>query len=141
MQTTVREPEIIAHRGVRDRYPENSLPAFLDAVAEGVDAIKLDVHATSDGVLVVHHDSVLPAQSDSPLAGRKMRAIRASGLAEFELVPGVHVPTLKDVLDSVISQAGVYIEIKAPHIEALVAELIAALPAPSGKGAAPSFSS
>jgi glycerophosphoryl diester phosphodiesterase len=139
MPTTVREPELIAHRGVRDRYPENSLPAFLDAVAEGVDAIELDVHATRDGVVVVHHDPVLPAQPGSPLAGRKISAIDASELAEFELVAGVHVPTLKDVLDSVISQVRVYIEIKAPDIEALVADLIATLPAASGKCAAHSF--
>ncbi len=139
MQTTMREPEIIAHRGVRDRYPENSLPAFLDAVAEGVDAIELDVHATRDGVVVVHHEPLLPKQPDSALAGRKISAISASELADFELTAGVHVPTLKDVLDSVIAQVGVYIEIKAPAIEPFVANLLATLPVASGKCAVHSF--
>jgi glycerophosphoryl diester phosphodiesterase len=139
MQTTTREPEIIAHRGVRDRYPENSLPAFLDAIAEGVDAIELDVHATRDGVVVVHHEPLLPKQPDSPLAGRKISAISASELAEFELTAGVHVPTLKDVLDTVTPQVGVYVEIKAPDLEALVADLLATLPVGSAKCSVHSF--
>jgi glycerophosphoryl diester phosphodiesterase len=52
---------------------------------------------------------------------------------------GVHVPTLKEVLDSVISRVRVYIEIKAPDIEALVAEVLATLPATAGRCSAHSF--
>lgn len=53
--------EIIAHRGVRthaDSYkmaPENTLPALIEADKLGI-GIELDVMATSDGVVVVHHD-------------------------------------------------------------------------------------
>jgi glycerophosphoryl diester phosphodiesterase len=111
-------PETIAHRGVRDRYPENTLPAFAAALDEGADAIEIDVHATRDGVLVVHHDPLLPAKSSGPLAGRAIAGITAAEIAAFELASGVTAPTLEEVLQAVGGRARVYIEIKAPNIEA-----------------------
>ena len=53
--------ERISHRGAHQTLPENSIPAFLRAIELGADAIELDVHATSDGVVVVHHDPVVNA--------------------------------------------------------------------------------
>lgn len=50
---------IVAHRGDRERYPENTLTAFESAIAKGADAIELDVFSTRDGELVVHHDYTL----------------------------------------------------------------------------------
>ena len=125
MQEPRRAPEAIAHRGVRDRYPENSLPAFVAALDAGADAIELDVHASRDGVPIVHHDPTLPASSESPLAGRAITALDSSELASFELASGVIIPTLQEVLIAVISRARVYIEIKGPDIEQHVANVLA----------------
>lgn len=44
---------------------ENSLPAFRRAAAEGYRYVETDVHSTSDGVLVVHHDETLERTTDS----------------------------------------------------------------------------
>ena len=41
--------------------PENTLPAFADALARGCDGVELDVQLTRDGVAVVHHDDRLMA--------------------------------------------------------------------------------
>ena len=128
MRQSSRLPQAIAHRGVRDRYPENSLPAFIAAVDAGADAVELDVHATIDGVVVVHHDAQLSRDSASPLAGRAISALSYDELASFELAPGVSVPTLDDTLHAVSSRAKVYIEIKAAKIESLVANLLAKIP-------------
>lgn len=35
--------QIIAHRGASGEYPENTLLAFRQALAQGADAIELDV--------------------------------------------------------------------------------------------------
>ena len=48
--------EIIAHRGASRDCLENTLEAFQRALDQGADAFELDVHATRDGVVVVHHD-------------------------------------------------------------------------------------
>ncbi len=47
----------IAHRGACWELPENSLPAFERAIEIGADYVELDVHASSDGSLVVCHDA------------------------------------------------------------------------------------
>ena len=46
----------IAHRGLHDeKYPENSIPAFVEAVRYNY-PIELDVQLSSDGEIVVFHD-------------------------------------------------------------------------------------
>jgi glycerophosphoryl diester phosphodiesterase len=48
--------DIEAHRGGRARRPENTLPAFADALSMGVDTLELDMGVTRDGVVVVSHE-------------------------------------------------------------------------------------
>src|SRR5690349_17048621 len=52
-------PLHIAHRGMPRLARENTLPSFALALEAGADGLELDVHATRDGVVVVHHDAVL----------------------------------------------------------------------------------
>lgn len=47
------------HRGARALRPENTLPAFRYALAEGVDVLELDLAVTRDNVLVVSHSPFL----------------------------------------------------------------------------------
>lgn len=51
--------DIHGHRGARGLLPENTLPAFREAMALGVDILELDTGITADGVVVVLHDSSL----------------------------------------------------------------------------------
>src|SRR4051794_11094032 len=53
--------QVHGHRGARAMRPENTLPAFEYAIAQGVDALELDMAVTKDGVLVVSHDPELRA--------------------------------------------------------------------------------
>jgi glycerophosphoryl diester phosphodiesterase len=57
-------PMVIAHRGGAGISPENTLFAFKRAADLGVDVIETDVHATSDGVLVVIHDANVERTTD-----------------------------------------------------------------------------
>ena len=54
-----RRPRVFAHRGGCALGPENTLAAFDAGIAAGADGLELDVHLSSDGVVVVCHDATL----------------------------------------------------------------------------------
>ncbi len=110
--------ERIAHRGARRELAENTIPAFRRAVERGAHAIELDVHATQDEVVVVHHDPDLAL----PAAPGK---VRIADVEWSELARGGAVPRLRDVLEILPQHITVYVEIKGFAIERLVAAAIA----------------
>ncbi|MFB6461645.1 glycerophosphodiester phosphodiesterase [Bradyrhizobium tunisiense] len=48
--------DLEAHRGGRALLPENTLPAFANALSMGVDTLELDAGVTADGEVVISHD-------------------------------------------------------------------------------------
>lgn len=50
---------VYAHRGGAALRPENTIPAFDHGLSLGADGLEFDVHLSSDGVAVVHHDDTL----------------------------------------------------------------------------------
>jgi glycerophosphoryl diester phosphodiesterase len=118
-------PEIIGHRGAPRERPENTLPAFQRAVELGAGAVELDVHATSDGIVVVHHDPVPRAGSEPPdLAGRRIAELTWAELQRFRLDGGIGIPTLAAVLRALPARVRVYVEVKAPAADAAVLQLV-----------------
>ena len=123
--TDERRTAIIAHRGSSRERPENTLPAFLRALEQGADGIELDVHATRDRAVVVHHDPVPRATAPSPsLSGRPIADLTLSELRDFRLKGDVGIPTLEEVLRGIGDRAEVFIEIKGRHIERLVVDCV-----------------
>jgi glycerophosphoryl diester phosphodiesterase len=100
------------HRGARAVRPENTLPAFEYAIEAGADVLELDVWATADNVLVVHHDPLINTTICEGPGGE--RAIRKLTLEQVKLWdcgskknpefprqeprPGARIPTLDEVL-------------------------------------------
>lgn len=101
------------HRGARARRPENTLPAFRYAIAEGVDVLELDVAVTKDNVAVVSHDPLISATICSgPNLGIPIHTLTLAQLGEYDCgakknpafkdqvpVPGTRIPTLDQVFD------------------------------------------
>lgn len=128
-----RRPELIAHRGLPRRHRENTLPGFLAATAAGADGWELDVHATRDGVVVVHHDPMLPAVSGA-LAGVAIAALDWLQVAEVVVgQAGERIPKLDAVLVAAGLRTAVYVEVKARGIDEAVLACLARHP---GAGAA-----
>jgi glycerophosphoryl diester phosphodiesterase len=99
-----RKPAVLAHRGASGYELENSLAAFRRARELGADGVELDVHATRDGVLLVHHDLELPGAGPIP-------ALTASEAARIRLPNGEPVPTLAQALDT-LGDLQVWVEVK-----------------------------
>jgi glycerophosphoryl diester phosphodiesterase len=120
-----RSAALIAHRGAPREYPENTLPSFARALELRADGIELDVHATRDGVIVVHHDPVPRAATvDRRLAGRPIAELTHDQLRTFSVAPDVGIPTLSEVLALIGDVAVTYVELKAAGIEQRVIDVI-----------------
>lgn len=89
---------------------ENTLPSFALALDAGADGLELDVHATRDGVVVVHHDPVL---SDGTVIART----DAATLLRHEVAPGVTIPSLAELCVMVHGRAELFVEVKGTGIE------------------------
>ncbi|MDN3714287.1 glycerophosphodiester phosphodiesterase family protein [Paracoccus cavernae] len=50
---------IMAHRGARNLWAENSMLGFRNILPHGFDAVEFDVHLTDAGEMVVIHDATL----------------------------------------------------------------------------------
>ena len=70
---TAPNPRVIAHRGSSAQAPENTLPAFQLAWAQGADGIEADFLLTKDGHIVCFHD-----KDTKRLAGRQLTVADAT---------------------------------------------------------------
>ena len=99
---------VIAHRGASGHAPENTLPAYELALAQGADMIEIDLHRTRDGAIVITHDENLAGLGgrgeieDASLA--EVRALDAGG--------GERVPVLAEVLDRFGARIPLNLELK-----------------------------
>ncbi len=59
MAGTALALDLQGHRGARGLSPENTLPAFAQALGIGVTTLELDTAVTRDSVVVVSHDATL----------------------------------------------------------------------------------
>lgn len=108
--------DIVAHRGASHDAPENTLPAFRLAWAQGADAIEGDFYLSQDGRIVCFHD-----QTAKRLCGVE-RSIHAMTFAEIQRLDvgkwkgrkwaGTRVPTLGQVLTTIPEDKYMLIEIK-----------------------------
>jgi glycerophosphoryl diester phosphodiesterase len=113
---------IYAHRGASANHPENTLRAFRQALAMGVDGIELDVHATAEGIPVVIHDRDVGRTTSAVGYVDQMPLAR---LKTLDAGNGERVPTLAEVLTLVGDAAHLDVEIKGSNIERAVLDVLA----------------
>lgn len=95
--------EIIAHRGYRDLYPENTMIAFTNALIIGADSLELDLQMTSDGVPVVIHDDTVNRTTTgtgnvSSFTLINLQQLDAGSKFGGSLFSEVYIPTFEEVL-------------------------------------------
>ena len=114
-------PIVIAHRGIRSDYPENTLAAFEAAADSGIAMIELDVALTRDRQVIVIHDEALDRTTNG--TGR-VREKTYSEIRELDAgswfdprFAGEKVPSLEEVLERLGHRCRINIEIKSIAVE------------------------
>ncbi len=95
--------KVIAHRGSKGTHPENTLPAFQEAIDVQADGIELDVQLTRDGQLVVIHDEKINRTTNAKgwvkeLTLAEIKELDA-GSWFSENYKETRIPTLEEVLE------------------------------------------
>jgi glycerophosphoryl diester phosphodiesterase len=136
----------IGHRGASGYAPEHTFAAYDLARALGADYLEQDLQLTSDGVLVVLHDTTLNRTARGPAANctglvsdKTLAQIKTCDvgswfndarptLARPEYV-GLQIPTLEEVFQRYRRRVNYYIETKSPdtadHMEERLLALLA----------------
>lgn len=87
-------PKVIAHRGLhKNGAPENSLASLKNACELGCYGSETDVYITTDGKLVINHDSTI--------GGKTIEKSSYEDLKDIRLPNGESIPTLASFLDCV----------------------------------------
>lgn len=92
---------VAAHRGDWRNAPENSLRAFKNAAAMGVDVVELDLAKTKDGVIIIMHDQTIDRTTNGKgdPNGFTYDEIQKFGLRNgLGRVTANKIPTLKEVM-------------------------------------------
>ena len=119
-------PRAYAHRGWHTGGGlENTLAGFVRAVDEGFGYLELDVHATTDGVAVVHHDATLDRTTDG--SGR-LAALHSRALAGVRVGGREPIPLLEEVLTA-LPGTRVTVELKSAAAVDVVLALLERLDA------------
>jgi glycerophosphoryl diester phosphodiesterase len=114
--------DIEAHRGGRALLPENTLPAFANALSIGIDTLELDVGVAADGGIVISHERWLnpdlarDAKGDyiaapgTPFVKLRLDEVRTYDVGQIRpgstyakqfpdqrAIPGTRIPTLNEL--------------------------------------------
>lgn len=112
----------VAHRGVWDSAPENSLAALREAIRLGVDIVEMDAQLTADSHVVVIHDDTLDRTSDMrgcigkmTLAEIRQARLRGSDGGSAWPLSNEKVPLLYEVLEEARGRIVINVDVKHEH--------------------------
>jgi glycerophosphoryl diester phosphodiesterase len=131
MPTLDRSPRIIAHRGASEYMPEQTLKAYVRAIAEGADALECDVRLTADSHLVCVHDRRVDRTSNGrgPVSTLELATLQGLDFGSWKQAHSTDIEmpdvdrerdmllTLRHLIDTVLScgrEVGLAIETKHP---------------------------
>jgi glycerophosphoryl diester phosphodiesterase len=110
---------ILAHRGASADAPENTLPAFREAAAQGADGVELDVMLCGSGELVVCHDERLDrlAGLDLDVRTTPLWKLRRADVGAHLGFTSATIPTLEEVVAVLPPEMLINIEIKCETVD------------------------
>jgi glycerophosphoryl diester phosphodiesterase len=122
-----RQVVAIAHRGEHLHHPENTLPAYQEAIRVGADFFELDVRTTADGKLVLSHEGEVGRRTNGrgDIAKMTFEEVRAldAGIKSGPQFAGTKIPTFDEALDLARGKIGIYVDVKEASAKDLVTHI------------------
>ena len=100
---------VAAHRGWKDKYPENTMEAFEKAIELGVDQLETDVRMTSDGELVLIHDATLDRTTNGT---GNVHEFSFEEIRKLDAGNGEQIPTLREFMELIKDHPTITIDIE-----------------------------
>ena len=110
---------ILGHRGASADFPENTLEAFAEALAQGADGIELDVMRCASGELVVCHDEELSRLARKRWVVERTRwwQLKQADVGSALGFAPARIPLLDEVLEALPSRFLVNVELKCEVLD------------------------
>lgn len=112
-----QRPFVVAHRGAPTMQPENTLPSFRLAIAQGADALETDLRFTRDGQIVLFHDSTVERTTNGHGAVRDF-SLQDLQRLQTKSPDGRYIdappPTLEELIHMTQGQTPLLLELKDP---------------------------
>ncbi|MBX3240575.1 MAG: alpha/beta hydrolase fold domain-containing protein [Chitinophagaceae bacterium] len=118
---------VIAHRGDHTKVPENTLAAFKNAIKSGADYVEVDVRASKDGYLVVHHDATVNRMTNgtgkvSELTWQELKNLKVTDKAKGSK-KAYSIPLFSEVLALCKDKINIYLDFKDADAAKAVREI------------------
>ena len=131
-QMPIRIRMNVAHRGASVKRPENTVPAYVQAIVDGATGAECDVYRSADGVIFLCHDdttrkTLAGTTNDEKITSLSYEEIRKrdAGAWKGEQFKGIRAPTLDEYLQVLKgSSCHPVIEIKMDGIAEQVIDVV-----------------
>ncbi len=117
---------VVAHRGVHNGIPENTLAAYQKAIDLGCDFVEIDIRKTKDGRFVSVHNETVDAYTQGEVTG-KVSDFTLAELKQLNIGKRVgpaweneRIPTFEEILKLCRGQIGIYLDLKEPDVKAQI---------------------
>lgn len=111
-----RKPFIMAHRGNRARFPENTLAAFSQALQDGVDILETDLHLSADDQLVCIHDPTVDrtTASSGSVQDMTLQQLQSLPILDAQAQPtDLRIPALAELAAILPGDVALALELKS----------------------------
>src|SRR6056300_19909 len=103
---------VIGHRGAMGHALENTIESVEKAIDLKVDGFEIDVFKSKSGEIIVYHDPSLSRLSNSTAF---IEQISLDSIKKIELIGGLSIPTLYEVIDIITEKIFLKIELKGQN--------------------------
>ena len=117
---------VVAHRGVHESIPENTLAAYQAAIDLGCDFVEIDVRTTKDNELVSIHDATVDRYTRAAVTGsvadftlQELKAIDIGSRVDPKWEQE-RVPTVDEIFRLCQGKIGIYLDLKSAELKPLV---------------------